>query len=84
MESSISLNLFLFKETCKDIAKRIWINSEVVVGARSKDIVAASSLSPIRRPAFPTGRIYQSLINSLEIEKPYNFKRKIHDSLLKK
>jgi hypothetical protein len=52
------------EDTCKNIAERIWLNSEVVVDARAKDIVAASVLMPIRRPAYPTGRLYQSLIFS--------------------
>lgn len=47
---------------CKDIAKRLWYDSEVVTDKRIADLIAASNMHPMRLPHYPTGRVYQSII----------------------
>jgi len=46
---------------CKSLSERLHVNSELLLDERPKYIAAASVLSPIRRPAYPSGRILHSL-----------------------
>jgi hypothetical protein len=46
---------------CKTIADRIGVGSEIVVDERPKYIAAASVISPLERPFYPSGHIFQSL-----------------------
>ena len=68
-------------ESCRQIAEKIWYKSKIITNARVKDIVAASTLYPIRRPAYPTGRLYQSFIYSSFREEQI-LKKEYHKKIL--
>ncbi len=51
-------------EHCEDIAARIFNSSEVVAWTKPRYVSAASSLSPLRRPHYPTAVMYHSILYS--------------------